>query len=501
MNSSGRLELKRLGIDTRNEHTVYMRKDCPVCASEGFEALTRIRVSKGERVIVASLNVLMDGALLGTEEVSLSESAFQALGVEEGDLVNVSHLPPIESMSDVRSKVYGHRLSREQLDRIIKDVVGGNYSNVEIAAFVTACAGDRMDREEVVHLTRAMVEAGQRSTWPFPKVYDKHSIGGLPGNRTTPIVVAIVAAYGLPIPKTSSQAITSPAGTADTMMTMTRVDLSLERMKELVEKENGCIVWGGGVRLSPADDIMIRVERALDLDSEGQLIASVLSKKVAAGSTHVVIDIPIGPTAKVRDRSAGEDLEKKMKEVGKAIGLEVEVLLSDGTQPVGRGIGPALEAHDLLAVLRNEEDAPQDLRSKALDLAAVLLEFSGQLGSGEGRDKAEELLLSGAALERFESICRAQGAFEEAKVAGHQKQVFSVKQGTVKGMDNRKLAKLAKLAGAPDDPGAGLLLEVATKDKVEEGGLLFTLYAETEGELEYAMSYYHQHPSMIEIEP
>jgi thymidine phosphorylase len=499
MDSSDRSKLRRLGIDTRNEHTVYMRKDCPVCASEGFEALTRIRVSKGDRSIVASLNVLEGGGLLERDEVSLSEEAVKVLGAEEGDLLTMSPLPPIDSMSLVRKKIYGHRLDGKELHRIVEDMVEGNYSNVQISGFVTACAGHRMDRDEIVDLTRAMVDVGQSLTWSRERIYDKHSVGGLPGNRTTPIVVAIVAAYGLPIPKTSSRAITSPAGTADAMETITRVDLSLERMKELVEEQNGCLAWGGSVMLSPADDIMIRVERALDLDSEGQLIASVLSKKAAAGSTHVVIDVPIGPTAKVRDRASGKKLAKKMKKVASAIGIELEVLLTDGSGPVGRGIGPALEARDLLAVLRNEDEAPADLKERALELAAPLLELSGELQAGEGLSVARELLRSGKALERFEGICRAQGTFREPVLGERQRTIPAEEGGKVQEIDNRKLAKLARLAGAPDDPGAGLILHVPIGGRVKEGDPMLTLYAETEGELEYAMSYYRKHLPIVGI--
>ena len=145
-----------------------------------------------------------------------------------------------------------------------------------------------------------MVKTGKILTWPSDLIVDKHCVGGLPGNRTTLIVVPIVAAFGLMIPKTSSRAITSPAGTADTMEVFAPVNLDIKTMRKVVEQENGCIVWGGSVSLSPADDLLIRIERPMDLDSEGQLVASILSKKIAAGSNHLVIDIPIGSTAKIR---------------------------------------------------------------------------------------------------------------------------------------------------------------------------------------------------------
>ena len=226
------------------------------------------------------------------------------------------------------------------------------------------------------------------------------------GNRTTPIVVSIVAALGLKMPKTSSRAITSPAGTADTMETMAPVDLDTAAIRRVVEREGGCIVWGGSVRLSPADDILIRVERALDLDAEGQMIASVLSKKIAAGSTHLVLDLPLGPTAKVRTPEAAERLSRALSSVAEHFGLKTKCIVSDGTQPVGRGIGPALEAHDVLAVLQNAPQFPLDLRERAISLAGALLELAGLASGGNGAGLAASTLDDGRAASSSEFVKR-----------------------------------------------------------------------------------------------
>ena len=350
------LKYKHLGIYTQNENVVYMREDCHVCISEGFEALTRIRISNANTSIVASLNVLNSDILL-PNEIGLSDAAAKKLNVSPNDTLYVSHLEPIESLSHVRAKIYNKKLDYKAYNNIITDIVEGDYSNIHLSAFITACAGDRMDIDEISDLTKAMIASGKQLNWNKDIVVDKHCIGGLPGNRTTPLVVAIVAAYGLTMPKTSSRAITSPAGTADTMEVLTNVTLSSEEIKTVVEKEGGCFVWGGTAQLSPADDVLIKIEKALDIDSEGQLIASVLSKKAAAGSTHVVIDIPVGETAKVRSTEMAEKLKNHMETVGTAVGLNVKVVVTDGTQPVGRGIGPTLEAIDILKVLKNEAAA------------------------------------------------------------------------------------------------------------------------------------------------
>ena len=492
------LKYKHLGIYTQNENVVYMREDCHVCISEGFEALTRIRISKATHSIVASLNVIKSDMLL-PNEIGLSEAAAKKLKVSDNDTLYVSHLEPIESLSHVRAKIYNQKLDYNAYNQIITDIVEGDYSNIHLSAFITACAGDRMDIDEISDLTKAMIASGKQLNWNKDIVVDKHCIGGLPGNRTTPLVVAIVAAYGLTMPKTSSRAITSPAGTADTMEVLTNVTLSSEEIKNVVEKEGGCFVWGGTAQLSPADDVLIKIEKALDIDSEGQLIASVLSKKAAAGSTHVVIDIPVGETAKVRSTEMAQKLKNHMETVGKAVGLNVKVVITDGTQPVGKGIGPTLEAIDILKVLKNETDAPIDLMERTLLLAGELIELSGKVGKGKGAEIAKEVLKSGQAYKKFLAICKAQGRFSKPVLAPYKIDIKAKKSGVLKRIDNRKIAKLAKLSGAPKSKSAGILLNVHLGEQIEENQLLYTIYAESKGELNYALEYKNYHNNILTI--
>ncbi|MCR9065198.1 MAG: thymidine phosphorylase family protein [Cytophagales bacterium] len=492
------LVFRRLGIDTQHEHFVYMREDCHICKSEGFEALTRIQVSDGRETITASLNIIRSEILL-PGEISLSESALKILKVEDGQKLYPSHLHSINSFGHLRAKIYGNKLSEAQFHEIIKDIVAGKYSNIHLSAFITACAANNLTTEEISDLSKAMIKTGHVIDWHSENVVDKHCIGGLPGNRTTPIVISIVTSLGLRMPKTSSRAITSPAGTADTMEVITEVNLSADEIKRVVNKEGGCIVWGGTSQLSPADDLLIRVEKALDIDSEGQLIASVLSKKVAAGSSHVLIDIPIGETAKVRSKEAAIHLSSKMMEVGSILGLKTKVIITDGSQPVGRGIGPALEARDILAVLRNQEDAPKDLKERALKLAGELLELASVAAFGGGYQLAKKVLEEGKAYRKFKAICEAQGAFREPETAPYSKEIKALSPGTVQDIDNRKLAKIAKLAGAPSSPLAGLDFLAPIGSQIKRGQTLFTVYAESQGELEYALEYLDYHSNILTI--
>src|SRR5262245_17815408 len=496
---SNRVRARRIGLDTQYEALVFMRKDCQVCRSEGLSAHTRVLLCNGKRRIIATLYQVTSN-LIDHTEAGLSESAWFRLGLEEGDSITVTHPEPLDSLSLVRSRIYGHDLTEPSLKSIIQDVVDGKYSDIHLASFLTACAARPLNAREVLALTHAMVEVGERLTWPAGVIVDKHCAGGLPGNRTTPIVVAIVASLGLVMPKTSSRAITSPAGTADTMETMAPVQLDIAAIRSVVEREGGCVVWGGAVKLSPADDILIRVERALDLDTEGQLIASVLSKKIAAGSTHLVIDLPFGPTAKLRTRESAEILSQGLVQVAETFGLKTRVVLTDGTQPVGRGIGPALEARDVLAVLQCAPNAPQDLRDRSIALAAALLELAGTAPEGKGAELATKALDEGNAWRKFQRICEAQGGMRVPPTARQQRPMLAERPGRVSSIHNRKIARLAKLAGAPDAKAAGVDLHVAVGDAVDAGQPLCTVHADSPGELAYAYDYAAVNHDIIKID-
>lgn len=493
------LKVVDMGIDTHQEPVVYMREDCDICRAEGFSASSRLTLSAKGRTLIATLNVV-DTHVMPAGRVGLSKIAMQHLRVKNGSKLMVHHTPLLTSLSLVRKKIYGHPLSAEELKLIIADISTHRYSDIAIASFLSACAGNRLDIDEITALTKAMVVCGKRLEWPGQdRVFDKHCIGGLPGNRTTPIVVSIVSAAGLVIPKTSSRAITSPAGTADTMETLTDVNLPLEDIQRVVRETGACLAWGGGVNLSPADDLLIRIERALDLDGEGQLIASVLSKKIAAGSTHTVIDIPVGATAKIRTQGEADRLASLFTQVGTACGIQTRCVITDGNQPVGFGIGPVEEARDILAVLQNQPAAPQDLRQRSLMLSAHLLDMANGNGLQECLLQAETLLNSGAAWQQFQNILRAQGGIKMLPSAHFKYTETAHRGGVITAIDNRRLARVAKLAGAPFHPAAGLRLAVNVGSVVSEGQPLFDLFSESKGERDYALAFYHDNGPIFTI--
>lgn len=487
--ADGALRLRRLGIDTYRENVAYLHRDCAVYHAAGFQALTKVQVSADGRRILAVLNVADDARIVKPNELGLSEQAFGQLGLREGSLATVSHAEPPSSMDAVRRKVAGERLSEGDFGRIIRDVAGNRYSKTEMSAFLVASSQGNLDRDEVLFLTRAMAQSGERLDWKEPLVVDKHCIGGVPGNRTSMLIVPIVAAHGMLIPKTSSRAITSPAGTADTMEVLTQVDLSVDALHRIVRRHRGCLAWGGTARLSPADDILISVERPLGIDSEGQMVASILSKKIAAGSTHLLIDIPAGPTAKVRHMRDALRLRKLFEYVGKQLGLQLEVIITDGRQPVGRGIGPVFEARDVMQVLQGDPNAPADLRQKALRLAGRVIEFDPDVRGGDGYAIARDILDSGRALAKMNAIVDAQGRQKKRVLPGQRTfEMTAPASGCVTSIDNMQLARIARFAGAPLVKGAGVDLSRKIGDRVKKGEPLYRVHADVAADFEFARS-------------
>jgi len=487
--SNDTLQIRRIAIDTYHENVAYLHRECGVYRAEGFQALSKIQVSNNGSRVLAVLNVVDDASIVQPGELGLSEQAFQQLNVAEGCLVTVNHAEPPKSMDAVRRKINGERLDQADFSDITSDIVESRYSKMEMAAFLVATGQNNLDHDELLYLTRAMLQSGDRLNWHEALVADKHCIGGIPGNRTSMLVVPIVAAHGMLIPKTSSRAITSPAGTADTMEVLAEVNLTPDQLHAIVRQERGCLAWGGTAKLAPVDDMLISVERPLGIDSQGQMVASILSKKLAAGSTHLIVDIPVGPTAKVRQMGQALALRKLFEFVGDRLNIHLEVMITDGRQPIGRGIGPVLEARDVMQVLQNDPDAPADLRQKSLQLAGRVIEFDPDVRGGQGYAIARDILESGRACAKMNAIIQAQGAkVIDLHPGSLCHEVVACCDGYVIHIDNFQMAKIARLAGAPMMKKAGVDLLKKLGNPIKKGDVLYRIYAEFPADFKFAQN-------------
>jgi len=484
------LAIRRIGIDTYRENVAYLHRDCAVYRAEGFQALSKISVHANGRRILATLNVVDDLTIVGCDELGLSEDAFAQLGMVDGQPASLWHAEQAASIGALNRKIAGERLNQEDYTAVIADIATRQYSKIELTAFVVSTHRNELDREEVYFLTRAMVASGRRLDWHAELVVDKHCIGGIPGNRTSMLVVPIVAEHGLICPKTSSRAITSPAGTADTMEVLARVELGIDELGDIVRSQRGCLAWGGTADLSPADDVLISVERPLGIDSPGQMVASILSKKIAAGSSYLLLDIPVGPSAKVHDMAQAQRLRRLFEYVASRIGLSLEVVITDGRQPIGQGVGPVLEARDVMRVLHNDPLAPNDLREKSLRLAGRMIECDPAVRGGQGLEIAREILASGRALRRMNAIIAAQGAtgfdYRHPQLGERSFEVLAPEAGVVTLINNLHLTHIAGHAGAPKVKAAGVDLLCKMGQAVAKGDVLYRVHARFPADLEFA---------------
>ena len=448
----------------------------------------RLEISYKGKSILAVIDII--SGFLSEKEVSLSKDILNYISIKSGEEVEVKAVAATRSAQFIAKKMQGKKLNKEEIFSIIQDIVTNSLSEPEIAYFVSAVYEIGLDIKETIYLTEAIYKTGSVLKWGNDKIADKHSIGGIAGNRTSPIVVSICSAIGIKMPKTSSRAITSAAGTADVMEVVAKVDFSSENLKKIVNKSGACLAWGGSLGLAPADDKLIRVERLLNVDPESQLIASIIAKKLAVGSKYILIDIPYGLQAKVKNLIEAKKLKNKFIKVAKHFNLNLRVVLTNGREPIGNGIGPVLEMSDVLRVLK-QSNSPKDLEQKSLFLSGQIIEMLGKAGKNSGEKLAEKILKSGLALKKFKEIIKSQGE-KDAKLspAKNRKDLLAAKSGLIKSINNKDINLLARTLGCPTDKKSGIYIYHHQGEQVNKGEKLLTFYAESKNKLKDALSLY-----------
>ncbi|MGD6806370.1 MAG: AMP phosphorylase [Candidatus Bathyarchaeia archaeon] len=474
------LSVEALMITTGGSRIALLSEE--TASQLGVHSSDRIKITWKGKEMIAIANI---ADYFSPNRIGLYHETASALGVGEAETVTVELAPLPESLYNIRAKLHGERLREKDVNAIVNDVVERHLSTVEIAAFLTALSIHGLSMSETEALSRAMITSGKSIDFGPGPILDKHSVGGIPGDKTSMLVVPIVAAAGFTIPKTSSRAITSPAGTADRVETLCPVTLDIDEIKATVKKTGGCLVWGGSLELAPADDLFIQVEYPLGIDP--MLLPSILSKKKAIGATHVAIDIPTGMGAKIKTRQEAYNLASDFVDLGKRLGLSIQCALTFGDQPLGFGMGPALEAREALITLMGR--GPPDLREKAVSLASMLF---GMVGLENPRAIAEDMVNSGKALMKMREIIAAQGGDpsvrpEELPIGPLSAPVRSKEAGKVLWISTDDLVRIARMAGTPKDKGAGILLRNKLGDPVRKDEVLFEVYAEHSSKLEAAL--------------
>lgn len=458
--------------------------------------------TKKDREIVSIVDTIKE--IITPKEIAVSEEIIKTLNLKDNQIVDIQPAERPHSIILIKKKLKGEKLNQEEIQEIIENIANNSLTETEVAFFVSAVFAKGMSLTETKYLTEAMVNTGKRLRLKG-RIADKHSIGGVAGNRTTPLVVPICAAKGLIIPKTSSRAITSAAGTADVIETVAKIEFSIPEIKKIIKKTNACLVWGGAIGLAPTDDKIIRIERIAGIDSPAQVLASILSKKISVDSKYVLIDIPYGKSAKVNKKQALK-LKSGFLKLGKKFGLKINVVLTDGSEPIGNGIGAVLELKEILKILKRETylpNYPKDLETRSVFLAGKLLELAGKSKKGNGIREAEEILNSGKAFKKFQQIIEAQGGDLSRlnKLKPKFSHIIKAKSNArIKHIDNKLINKLATIAGCPEDKAAGLYIHKKKGQEVKKNQPLLTIYTMSKDKLEHAKKFYKDNrKEMIEL--
>ena len=454
------------------------------CEELGVKENDRVMIT-GVRSTIAVVSIGMDIAEKGT--AIIPKSIADKVGTNPDGSVDIiySHAP--DSVRYIRRKMDGGRLSKEQIESIVRDILENRLSKIEIASWPTALYINGMDIDEIADFTLAMANTGDVLKFSRTPVFDFHSLGGVPGNKITPIVISIVAAQGLMIPKTSSRAISSACGTSDFVETFCDVELEASKVMAISEEVGGVFTWGGSMNLAPVDDMVIKIEHPLGINPRAQMLASIMSKKVAMGSTHLLVDIPMGSGTKVPTLEEAKAYARDLMGLGERIGMHVECAITYADQPIGVAVGPNLEARECISILEGA-DHPASVIEKACECAGIIFEMAG---IPHGAEKAREILDSGAAHKKFLEIVAAQNGRPDLKSTDlepgkYSYDVLANNPGYVHSIDNKEIVAIAKTAGSPSDKGAGLMIFKKKGQRVEHGDVLMTIYAESEAKLKRA---------------
>ena len=457
------------------------------------QVLLQAQTQSGLKSIYTEHIVLSDR--VEVDKVLVSNELLAELGVIEGTTLKIlplSRTPP-DSYYPIRDRMTKKRnFQTGEISQIVLDIAGNRLNQLEKAAFVLSQIFDPFSMDEIEQLTRSMAESGEMIDFGQETVYDKHSTGGVPGNKVTLLIVPIIAAAGLLIPKTSSRAITSPSGTADTMEALgCEVSFSAEELVEISRKTRGMIVWGGALNLAPVDDILIKdVEFPLGVNPISMMLASIMSKKMATGIHFLAMDLPTGHGTKIDDIGTAQALGREFAELGRRLGIRVESGITFGASPVGHTVGSALEAQEALKTLIDPQNGPSSLVEKSCELSGILLEMAGKALRGQGRELAKSTLYKGDALNKFKQILEAQNGDPNLKpddipVGQYFCEILAPSSGWIVNIDNVKIAEIARTAGCPKDKGAGIVF-LKKKDAVKRGESLIRIYSSSESRLSAA---------------
>jgi AMP phosphorylase len=492
------LKVKKLDVQAGDYLKVMLNSfDAEI---DSLKAGDRVWVSTREHEYSCIVNITDTKVEKG--EVGFYNDIWKGTDLTSGTYVQVERISKCESVEYIAKKLQGERLNEQEMLEIMKDISQHKIRSAEMAYFMATMFNPGFNDDEALYAVKGMVAAGEILDFKNVKnngdlVVDKHSIGGVAGKGITPLLVPIVASFGLLIPNTSTRAITSPAGTTDILEVIMPVNFNGEEIQKIVRETGGALVWGGNLNIAPADDILIRVEKGLHVQSYQKFIISIVAKKLAMGISHILIDLPYGKETKIVEPEDIELVSDGFIKLFNKVGIKCHVYSRNIVGPDSRGIGPNLEIKDVLRILEDDEKKSVELVDAVVAMAGSLLEFAGKAKTGMGEDMARDCLESGKAEKKFWEIAFAQGCKEKTlskdiELGEDTFEVLATKQGVIKSISNKEVVKIARALGTPAIKESGLYFNKFVGDDVKKGDVLITFYSTTKQRIEDAQGLYDQ---------
>jgi AMP phosphorylase len=451
------------------------------------ELMDRVKVKRQGKEVTAIVTISKRHVWKGEAEI-FTETATE-LGLNNGDFVEIQSTSRPQSLDFIKKKLDKQILGGEEINSIISDLMQERLSDVELSVFISAIYSNGLTMEETINLTNAIYNSGDKLSFEGTAI-SEHGIGGVAGDRVSMLIVPIIASLGLKIPKTATRAISSASGTADCMEVLASVSFNTTEIKKIVEKTNGCIVWGGAINLATADDKLIKIRRPLRLDPESLLLSSIIAKKKAEGATHILLDIPTGKGSKVENMEEARKLAQNFRILGSKMNLNLDVIITDGSNPVSQSIGPLLEAKTVLEELEGKTHST--LSEKTLLMSARILQMVKGINLQDGYRIAKHQLFSGKAKEKFMEILEAQNGKKiessELQPGEFTATIKSKKEGRAIHVDSNAISKICRFLGAPEDKKAGMKLKIRAGENINEDQELFELYSSSKQKLEDALA-------------
>jgi len=424
--------------------------------------------------------------------VAVSDEMAKKYNFKSLDMVGISLTESKSATNEaIRKKMRWEKISYDEIYTIIKDISENKLDDIMMTYYVASSFFYPTTDEETYLTAKAMAECGVMFKYPEGEIIaDKHCIWWVPGNETTMALIPLIASFWIKIPKNFSKSITSPAATGECVNILMDINFDKKGIENLVEKVNCCLVWWWWLDLAPADDKLIKVQYPLSIQSRAKVVSSIMAKKYAMGITHSLIDIPVGPTAKVTTMSEAKDWKKRFEYVGEKLGMKMSVQITKANEVIGNWVWACLQVREVLRILQQHPDRAKDLEDKIIFLWGKLIENVGLSKWKYAQALAKHQLESGAAWKKMQEIIEAQGwnpniDSESIELGKYTYDVIANKAWKLKSMDLHDINAICRKLWCPVINQAWMYLYKKLWDNIKKWDVICRLYAQDETKLKF----------------